>query len=88
MTDFYEEDETIEKVRAAYEHGAKGVTGPPPPRDPNQTAEAVVDVVIERTDRAQPVVHEFRDFPPVPASKVKLPPSEAHSHEMAIRSVG
>jgi len=25
---FYEEDETIEKVRAAYEHGAKGVTGP------------------------------------------------------------
>jgi hypothetical protein len=29
---FYEDDEPVEKIRAAFERGTKGTTGPPPER--------------------------------------------------------
>ena len=81
MTDFYEDDEPIEKVRAAYERGAKGVTGPPPPppRDPNRRGKAVVDSAAAKSERPRGIAlwpeDEPRDvivltrdnLPPVPA---------------------
>jgi hypothetical protein len=79
MTDFYEDDELVEKVRAAYERGAKGVTGPPP-HDPNQRAKAVVEgdaaasserskgiAVWPENEPREVIVLSRHNLPPVPA---------------------
>lgn len=34
--DFFEEDEPIEKIRHAFDHGERGVTAPPTPRGQTQ----------------------------------------------------
>jgi hypothetical protein len=55
MTDFYEDDEPVEKVKKAFEGGTKGVTGPPPPRAPGQIGINVPKVVATRT-KGEPVL--------------------------------
>ncbi len=41
-SDFYEDDEPVEKIRAAFDRGDKGLTGKRP-RDLNQLAAPIVD---------------------------------------------
>lgn len=45
-TDFYEDDEPVEKVRAAFERGEKGLTARRP-RDVNQMAASIVSDATE-----------------------------------------
>lgn len=44
---FYEDDEPVEKVRAAFDRGEKGVTRRP--RDLNQMAKSIVDEAVTET---------------------------------------
>lgn len=53
MTEFYEDDEPIEKIRAAFEAGEKGLTGPP--SDEFDVTEAEFDA---RMAAAHPVADE------------------------------
>ncbi|MCA1708412.1 MAG: hypothetical protein LC808_36095 [Actinobacteria bacterium] len=46
-SDFYEDDEPVEKIRAAFERGEKGFTAP---RDLNQRARSIVDRAVERSE--------------------------------------
>lgn len=50
-TDFYEDDEPPEKVRAAFERGEKGFTARRP-RDVNQLAASIVGEATERPTAA------------------------------------
>jgi hypothetical protein len=46
--DFYEEDEPIEDIRAAFKAGEKGVTRGP--RDLNERAKSIVDRAVEELE--------------------------------------
>lgn len=52
--DFYEDDEPIEDVRAAWNAGEKGTTSGP--RDLNQRAKSIVDRAVARFENRQDVV--------------------------------
>lgn len=51
--DFYEDDEPVEKIRAAFERGEKGVTKRP--RDVNRTAASIVEDATGEADVTEPV---------------------------------
>lgn len=50
--DFYEDDESVEKIRGAFAKGEKGLTARP--RDLNQRAASIVGAVAERTEAVEP----------------------------------
>ena len=83
MADFYEDDEPVEKVRAAYARGAKGVTGPAP-RDPNQRAKAVVDAVVAKTEAtAQPISVHIRPYDPLTPGLIPASAFDPSEHQPA-----
>jgi hypothetical protein len=49
---------------------------PTAPRDANQRAKAVVDAVVERTEREEPETHVLRNVPLAPISSVRVPTAQ------------
>ena len=56
--DFYEDDEPIEDVRAAWSRAEPGLTTGK--KDLNQRARSVVDGAVERLERDEPPRYRFR----------------------------